>query len=34
MECGWANKILTLRCYVESGRWNEVEKIVVDKLLS
>ena len=29
-----ANKILTLRCYVESGRWNEVEKIVVDKLLS
>ena len=29
-----ANKILTLRCYAESGKWDEIEKIVVDKLLS
>ena len=29
-----ANKILALRCYAESGKWDEIEKIVVDKLLS
>ena len=27
-----ANTILTLRCYAESGRWNEIEKIVVEKI--
>ncbi len=29
-----ANTILTLRCYAESCRWNEIGKMVVDKLLS
>lgn len=29
-----ANAMLTLRCYAESNKWNEIEKIVVDKLLS
>lgn len=27
-----ANAMLTLRCYDESGRWHEIEKIVVEKL--
>lgn len=27
-----ANAMLTLRCYAESGKWHEIEKIVVDKL--
>lgn len=27
-----ANSILTLRCYAESGRWNEIEKIVVEQI--
>ena len=27
-----ANAILTLRCYAKSGRWNEIEKIAVDKI--
>ena len=29
-----ANTILALRCYAESRKWDEIEKIVVDKLLS
>ena len=27
-----ANYLITLRCYQESGHWNEIEKIVVDYL--
>jgi len=27
-----ANALLTLRCYDESNKWKEIEKIVVDKL--
>ena len=27
-----ANYLITLRCYHESGHWNEIEKIVVDYL--
>ena len=27
-----ANAMLTLRCYEESGNWDKIEKIVVDKI--
>lgn len=29
-----ANAMLTLRCYAESGKWNEIKKIVVDEMMS
>ena len=28
-----ANKILTLRCYAESGKWDETIRISIRKLL-